>query len=521
MDEPETKTCSNCKREIPAVNFTIHTVHCARNIKVCPVCKEPVPLADLADHHETMHKLLPCKKCGEQVCGTDLEDHIRDSCAHTIQTCKFCELELPRRDLPLHEGYCGVRTEQCDQCREWVMIKYRQLHLDSNHGFLRLDDGSYNYTQSYITTYRVTYMMKYRQLHLDSNHGFLRLDDDPPPPKKEVAKVARLPKHSNITAASTSQVSSNGPIGTSNGTTAGPSTSNAPRTIINRFSENDDREKGTKEVDEQDESTRIWRQRAFLETSRQVKLPKRTNDQPQINTNTEEKPKNTTKKLINKKRQAPPPPSPEPRRDLPYYSAMQRKQDEEQLRREQTAYNLARGLPPVLSPAAKLERLRKMDRLANWDTEPGPSRPQPQSNNDTEQRWNPEELRNLKPMTPEQFERRFNALRLASDSGGASGASGSSSGTSGNGSGANKNINVANKNNIGASRNNSGANGNDMRTNGNDGAASRNNWSANGRADRQAAGDRFNEIKSSLRELRRGLNEVTAPYNSNPVNNDS
>ena len=54
---------------------------------------------------------------------------------------RFCELDLPRRELPAHENYCGVRTEQCADCGEYVMIKYRQLHVDSNHGFLRLDDG--------------------------------------------------------------------------------------------------------------------------------------------------------------------------------------------------------------------------------------------------------------------------------------------------------------------------------------------------------------------------------------------
>ncbi|XP_004928993.2 uncharacterized protein LOC101739743 [Bombyx mori] len=140
MDEEQTKLCPNCKREIPSTNFTIHSVHCARNIGVCPVCKEPVPLADLQKHHDELHKQLPCKQCGDSVCGTDLEDHIRDSCAQTIKTCRFCELELPRRELPPHENYCGVRTEQCPDCREWVMIKYRQLHLDSNHGFIRLDD---------------------------------------------------------------------------------------------------------------------------------------------------------------------------------------------------------------------------------------------------------------------------------------------------------------------------------------------------------------------------------------------
>jgi hypothetical protein len=59
MIEPRLLRVIYCcsKREIPAVNFTIHSVHCARNIKMCPVCKEPVPLADLELHHEQMHKL--------------------------------------------------------------------------------------------------------------------------------------------------------------------------------------------------------------------------------------------------------------------------------------------------------------------------------------------------------------------------------------------------------------------------------------------------------------------------------
>ncbi|KOB66321.1 TRAF-type zinc finger domain containing 1, partial [Operophtera brumata] len=63
---------------------------------------------------------------------------------------EFCELELPRRELPTHEGYCGVRTEQCPECKEYVMIKYQQLHVDSNHGFIRLDDGTSQGTDCYL-----------------------------------------------------------------------------------------------------------------------------------------------------------------------------------------------------------------------------------------------------------------------------------------------------------------------------------------------------------------------------------
>ncbi|CAH0758362.1 unnamed protein product [Diatraea saccharalis] len=474
MDESETKICPNCKREIPAVNFTIHSVHCARNIRVCPVCKEPVPVADLAEHHETMHKLLPCKKCGERVCGTDLEDHIRDSCAHTIQICKFCELELPRRDLPSHENYCGVRTEQCPECREWVMIKYRQLHLDSNH-------------------------------------GFLRLDDDPAPPKKDAAKSTRSPKLSNIPTASTSAryfsshqptSSSTNSSSASNGILDGPSTSNglsSNASVRNKNTNTHSEEKRKEALDEQDEARLIWRQRAILEEANKIghKLPKRTNDQPQININTSDSSMNSLKKMFHKKRPAPPPPqlTPEHRRDQPYYSAMRRQQDEEKDRREQTAYNLARGLPPVLNPLEKLEKLRKMDRLQHGD-EPGPSNSRNNRgvNNEANERWNREEIRNLRPMSPEQFQRRLNALRLGSD------ASGNERGANGASSRVNRNERGSNGADSRASRNARGANGNER---------------ANGRGDRRSHGDRFSEIKSSLRELRRGLNEVTAPYNMN------
>ncbi|CAH0549092.1 unnamed protein product [Brassicogethes aeneus] len=54
--------------------------------------------------------------------------------------CKFCDLELPKLDLDEHENYCGSRTDKCLECGELVMFKYKQVHMDSNHGFLKLKD---------------------------------------------------------------------------------------------------------------------------------------------------------------------------------------------------------------------------------------------------------------------------------------------------------------------------------------------------------------------------------------------
>lgn len=48
---------------------------------------------------------------------------------------------MPASEINDHENYCGSRTKKCDECGEYVMLKYEQLHIDSNHGFLKLDDG--------------------------------------------------------------------------------------------------------------------------------------------------------------------------------------------------------------------------------------------------------------------------------------------------------------------------------------------------------------------------------------------
>jgi hypothetical protein len=46
-------------------------------------------------------------------------------------------------ELEEHENYCGTRTDKCLECGELVMFKYKQIHMDSNHGFLKLKDGKF------------------------------------------------------------------------------------------------------------------------------------------------------------------------------------------------------------------------------------------------------------------------------------------------------------------------------------------------------------------------------------------
>nr|XP_026501335.1 uncharacterized protein LOC113404618 [Vanessa tameamea] len=516
MDEGESKTCENCKREIPAVNFTTHTVFCARNIRVCPVCKEPVPQAELQEHHEKFHKLLPCKECGESVCGTDLEDHIRDSCAHTMKSCKFCALELRRSSMPAHERYCGARTEQCDDCGEWVMHKYRQLHLDSNHGFIRLDDDPLPTKKDDKTTN----VPKSLNLPKPSNssdainaakivqpfNGFSNNVNISRP----VTEIRRYPSTTNPNSESslkTSKLQINGQ------NSAGPSGLNESRSNTSKVANIRPQSSGPSPLSDRTNlssnniSSTLSDVANGSSSAQNGAIPriKRTNDQPQVNTAVPAQDK-VRKNLwaprgAVKKRPAPKPPTMEPpanpRRQLPLESALQRQQAEEHQRQEQTAYNLSVGLPPVLSPAAKIEKLRKMDALQNpvtndqdyknrlqgrvWMSQEltpagnvlgtssnygtkigkeleasrrkmGSKSKSPENVQATEVRRN--DLKDLKPMTPEEFMDRFNELQLRKP------------------------------------------------------------------GEERLRGDRFSQIKSSLRELRRGLNEVTAPYNQN-ANNES
>ncbi|KAF2882832.1 hypothetical protein ILUMI_23344 [Ignelater luminosus] len=213
MDQQvELEICGNCKKEIPQINYVMHTAHCARNIALCPTCKEPIPKVNFEEHKKLCLKKKPepqlppqppskieqSKYFVEQKAIQDkkilqrqekrlakleklvdsgetlghvnsnvkkssptTESHansnninntkIPQAVTQTTQSqsksnsnllpCQYCELELPKFDLGEHENYCGARTEKCQDCGELVMFKYRQLHQDTNHGFLKLNDA--------------------------------------------------------------------------------------------------------------------------------------------------------------------------------------------------------------------------------------------------------------------------------------------------------------------------------------------------------------------------------------------
>lgn len=126
-DDQAARLCDNCKKEIPVFNFTIHEIHCQRNIGVCPVCKEPVPKSDMAAHVAAEHGQVTCK-CNKKLEKRQLKEHAETECPLRLAVCQHCDLELSVLKLKEHEDYCGARTELCGSCGRNVLVKELKTH---------------------------------------------------------------------------------------------------------------------------------------------------------------------------------------------------------------------------------------------------------------------------------------------------------------------------------------------------------------------------------------------------------
>ncbi|XP_067119106.1 TRAF-type zinc finger domain-containing protein 1-like isoform X2 [Centruroides vittatus] len=127
----ETKFCTNCKKDIAAANYLMHTMHCQRNIVLCKKCNEPVCRNEIEIHNTEMHSQIVCEKCSKVMECWKLEEH-KLSCSKRVVQCSYCELECSLDEMEEHESYCGSRTEICPQCRQYVMIKNRKEHETRN-----------------------------------------------------------------------------------------------------------------------------------------------------------------------------------------------------------------------------------------------------------------------------------------------------------------------------------------------------------------------------------------------------
>ncbi|KAE8295625.1 XIAP-associated factor 1 BIRC4-binding protein [Larimichthys crocea] len=129
MEEKEaTRTCRQCHREVAEANFALHETHCRRFLCVCPDCDEAVPKDQLDQHREEQHTQVRCSKCNKKMERRHLIDHESDECVERLQSCQYCELELPWKELDEHHVACGSRTELCRECGRYVTLRDQPGH---------------------------------------------------------------------------------------------------------------------------------------------------------------------------------------------------------------------------------------------------------------------------------------------------------------------------------------------------------------------------------------------------------
>ncbi|XP_044057842.1 XIAP-associated factor 1 isoform X2 [Siniperca chuatsi] len=115
-------------REVAETNFALHETHCSRFLCLCPDCDEAVPREQLNQHREEQHTQVRCSKCSQKMERCYLMDHESDECVERLQSCQFCELELPWKELDKHHLACGSRTNLCGDCGRYVTLRDQPEH---------------------------------------------------------------------------------------------------------------------------------------------------------------------------------------------------------------------------------------------------------------------------------------------------------------------------------------------------------------------------------------------------------
>ncbi|XP_025419909.1 TRAF-type zinc finger domain-containing protein 1-like [Sipha flava] len=131
-NKEDIKYCFNCRRNIPISNHVMHIAYCHRNLKLCIKCDEPFLTSEFEEHQKTMHADIFCDACAEKLEALDLELHKLHDCPYRLVTCNFCEIDLKASMLPAHIDMCSSRTERCNDCGQFIMLKFIDVHKESH-----------------------------------------------------------------------------------------------------------------------------------------------------------------------------------------------------------------------------------------------------------------------------------------------------------------------------------------------------------------------------------------------------
>ncbi|KAI6659225.1 hypothetical protein LOD99_14898 [Oopsacas minuta] len=122
------RNCDYCRNDIPTGNIGIHEATCIRHHVKCLECGEFVSKSGREEHEHLYHTVQRCEKCGMSYKPINKDSH--DSiCQFSKVTCSFCDSHVIRKDFREHREACGARTERCENCAKYVMLKDTTTHI--------------------------------------------------------------------------------------------------------------------------------------------------------------------------------------------------------------------------------------------------------------------------------------------------------------------------------------------------------------------------------------------------------
>jgi hypothetical protein len=126
----DTTQCDFCGAQVPAASLALHAARCERVHSKCGECGEVTGVgAAAAKHARTAHQEQECIwGCGLRGGAAPLRVHALESCPYRLVTCRYCLLQLEAAGVGEHQGTCGARTRECEQCGSPVLRRHFASH---------------------------------------------------------------------------------------------------------------------------------------------------------------------------------------------------------------------------------------------------------------------------------------------------------------------------------------------------------------------------------------------------------
>ncbi|GFW81465.1 XIAP-associated factor 1 [Trichonephila clavipes] len=99
-------TCEFCDVKVPFHFYEKHAFICGTLKEKCPVCNEDIMAQDQKRHLEICRKATFFKQIH----------------------CNYCNKSIPEDGFENHVLNCGSRTEKCEKCNKYVVLKEKEMH---------------------------------------------------------------------------------------------------------------------------------------------------------------------------------------------------------------------------------------------------------------------------------------------------------------------------------------------------------------------------------------------------------